>query len=179
MRRSGSATFCAASRHARTSASSSSYRSRSEEHTSELQSLRHLVCRLLLRRAPRSTPFPYTTLFRSRSHGSTLRHGTTMLTSRGIRVTRPGSYWNRTRRRWLCVVRAPRHFARRHDMLEPVPRVPRTDPDRKSTRLNSSHLGISYAVFCFAAHRALHPFPTRRSSDLGATARRCDTARQC
>src|ERR1035441_6905412 len=40
---------------------------RSEEHTSELQSLRHLVCRLLLRRPPRSTLFPYTTLFRSGS----------------------------------------------------------------------------------------------------------------
>src|ERR1035441_1969848 len=40
---------------------------RSEEHTSELQSLRHLVCRLLLRRPPRSTLFPYTTLFRSQS----------------------------------------------------------------------------------------------------------------
>src|SRR5262245_54121821 len=33
--------------------------------------------------------------------------------------------------------------------------------DRKSTRLNSSHLGISYAVTC-----SLRPFPTRRSSDL-------------
>src|SRR5262245_174038 len=38
---------------------------RSEEHTSELQSLRHLVCRLLLPLAPTSTLFPYTTLFRS------------------------------------------------------------------------------------------------------------------
>src|SRR5687768_8845755 len=38
---------------------------RSEEHTSELQSRLHLVCRLLLRRPPRSTLFPYTTLFRS------------------------------------------------------------------------------------------------------------------
>src|SRR5437899_580338 len=36
---------------------------RSEEHTSELQSLRHLVCRLLRRTTV--TPFPYTTLFRS------------------------------------------------------------------------------------------------------------------
>src|SRR5690349_2855926 len=34
--------------------------------------------------------------------------------------------------------------------------------DRKSTRLNSSHVEISYAVFT----RALHSFPTRRSSDL-------------
>src|ERR1035441_5559839 len=38
---------------------------RSEEHTSELQSLRHLACLLLLRRPPKSTLFPYTTLFRS------------------------------------------------------------------------------------------------------------------
>src|ERR1035438_8267470 len=38
---------------------------RSEEHTSELQSLRHLVCRLLLAGEPLSTLFPYTTLFRS------------------------------------------------------------------------------------------------------------------
>src|ERR1035438_9899989 len=46
--------------------------------------------------------------------------------------------------------------------------------DRKSTRLNSSHLGISYAVFCLEKtnnppnrdHRDLHSFPTRRSSDL-------------
>src|SRR5436305_1440641 len=42
--------------------------------------------------------------------------------------------------------------------------------DRKSTRLNSSHVRISYAVFCFLAYRDLHSFPTRRSSDLGAKA---------
>src|SRR5690349_12630384 len=36
--------------------------------------------------------------------------------------------------------------------------------DRKSTRLNSSHVEISYAVFCHHPH--LHSFPTRRSSDL-------------
>src|ERR1039457_5239100 len=42
--------------------------SRSEEHTSELQSPCNLVCRLfflMIRRPPRSTLFPYTTLFRS------------------------------------------------------------------------------------------------------------------
>src|ERR1039458_2038245 len=41
--------------------------------------------------------------------------------------------------------------------------------DRKSTRLNSSHLGISYAGFffkCHGAHGVLRYFPTRRSSDL-------------
>src|SRR5688572_25150277 len=38
---------------------------RSEEHTSELQSQSNLVCRLLLLHPPKSTLFPYTTLFRS------------------------------------------------------------------------------------------------------------------
>src|ERR1039458_4365043 len=42
--------------------------------------------------------------------------------------------------------------------------------DRKSTRLNSSHLGIAYVVLYFkkwsGAPRDLHSFPTRRSSDL-------------
>src|SRR5438105_4409860 len=38
--------------------------------------------------------------------------------------------------------------------------------DRKSTRLNSSHEWISYAVFSSRYHRAAPPFPTRRSSDL-------------
>src|SRR5690554_5474806 len=47
--------------------------------------------------------------------------------------------------------------------------------DRKSTRLNSSHVRISYAVFCLNKkftlascdqHRDIHSFPTRRSSDL-------------
>src|SRR3990167_2208665 len=44
---------------------------RSEEHTSELQSQSNLVCRLfflMIRRPPRSTLFPYTTLFRSFVH---------------------------------------------------------------------------------------------------------------
>src|SRR5262245_13624910 len=52
---------------------------RSEEHTSELQSLRHLVCRLL--RPPRSTLFPYTTLFRSCSRYSSNHCGRCWRTS--------------------------------------------------------------------------------------------------
>src|SRR3989338_5378758 len=46
--------------------------SRSEDHTSELQSQFHLLCPLfflMIPRPPRSTLFPYTTLFRSRLHG--------------------------------------------------------------------------------------------------------------
>src|SRR5207253_2497943 len=46
-----------------------------------------------------------------------------------------------------------------------------TKTDRKSTRLNSSHVAISYAVFCFIPHTHLHSFPTRRSSDLTKTNR--------
>src|ERR1017187_7530306 len=48
---------------------------RLEEHTSELQSSMYLVCRLfflMIRRPPRSTLFPYTTLFRSGHRGLTL-----------------------------------------------------------------------------------------------------------
>src|SRR6266702_2644630 len=140
-------------------------RSRSEEHTSELQSRGHLVCRLLLEkqnqvrvqrlfgiqkkrqapillfrvycfvrqqlrcavgisfgffkflffllilRPPRSTLFPYTTLFRSPARRSRSRHG-----------CRPA-----------CRCRSRRCRRAR---------------DRKSTRLNSSHVAISYAVFC-------------------------------
>src|SRR5882724_3043430 len=61
----------------------------------------------MIRRPPRSTLFPYTTLSRSGAAGPPAR--------------RSGSC--PCRRRSAC-------------------------PDRKSTRLNSSHLGISYAVFC-------------------------------
>src|SRR2546430_4250542 len=73
---------------------------------------------LMIRRPPRSTLFPYTTLFRSRRRA-----------------------------------REPRQVAdvgvRRDD--QPVQRFRVQDPDqrdRKSTRLNSSHSQISYAVFC-------------------------------
>src|SRR5699024_5615848 len=47
----------------------------------------------------------------------------------------------------------------KYDFPPPVPPA----IDRKSTRLNSSHVSISYAVF---HHPSLHSFPTRRSSDL-------------
>src|SRR2546430_12843121 len=71
---------------------------------------------LMIRRPPRSTLFPYTTLFRS-DHGP------------------PGR--RRVEPRWR-----DRHVQRRrvHREAEPA--------DRKSTRLNSSHSQISYAVFC-------------------------------
>src|SRR5438874_3173769 len=81
----------------------------------------------MIRRPPRSTLFPYTTLFRSRDLGpdrAPLLH--------------PHSAWPS---RWLV---DPVWLGRRQRRLFPR----RPDGDRKSTRLNSSHVEISYAVFC-------------------------------
>src|SRR2546422_7314793 len=83
----------------------------------------------MIRRPPRSTLFPYTTLFRSDWH-------------RG--------HTGAARR---AAVAALQHHdeLRRHRAgvpVEPGGPVTAADPDRKSTRLNSSHGYISYAVFC-------------------------------
>src|SRR2546430_13553432 len=72
----------------------------------------------MIRRPPRSTLFPYTTLFRSRGTGA----------DHGVRSNRNVS---RDVRGWI-------DNRRRMDFAA----------DRKSTRLNSSHSQISYAVFC-------------------------------
>src|SRR2546426_7101950 len=75
----------------------------------------------MIRRPPRSTLFPYTTLFRSRLSrlgGIAWRRVITLMEGdSSIRLARLGSHSRQCR-------------------------------DRKSTRLNSSHLVISYAVFC-------------------------------
>src|SRR5438034_8231168 len=80
----------------------------------------------MLRRPPSSTLFPYTTLFRSRS----LKRG-----KRGTN-TMPGAVLRRSR--------PPRPSPPKDEREEPAAPC----PDRKSTRLNSSHTVISYAVFC-------------------------------
>src|SRR5258708_25053095 len=72
---------------------------------------------LMIRRPPRSTLFPYTTLFRSRTAAS-----------------------NRRQVRRCGAARRPIESHRSRDV--------RSVTDRKSTRLNSSHQIISYAVFC-------------------------------
>src|SRR5690242_20982209 len=85
----------------------------------------------MLRRPPRSTLFPYTTLFRS---------------PQGTSGVRP-----RRLRRGAATVRGRlRGEARRGAALQrrAVPPEARAAQDRKSTRLNSSHMSISYAVFC-------------------------------
>src|SRR5256885_10977781 len=99
----------------------------------------------MIRPPPRSTLFPYTTLFRSRAVHARV-HGAP--------------------RRDLPQARRARD--RRHGGIHPVAqgsggesRRAREGPDRKSTRLNSSHLVISYAVFClkkkniFASHASV------------------------
>src|SRR5471032_770384 len=81
---------------------------------------------LMIRRPPRSTLFPYTTLFRSRTAG------------RGRRPRRQG----------------PGAGA-------PLPQPAR---DRKSTRLNSSHITISYAVFCLKKKKKKKNKPNKKKN---------------
>src|SRR2546430_11296711 len=87
----------------------------------------------MIRRPPRSTLFPYTTLFRSRL-GAFAEHR-----ARGAR-----------RRDGNTAFEAERGAAtgRAHREVRDVLADRRSDEDRKSTRLNSSHSQISYAVFC-------------------------------
>src|SRR5256885_9130617 len=90
----------------------------------------------MIRRPPRSTLFPYTTLFRSLdrfgealhplAEAERLGHRTALLTE-----TIADAHYNLKN-----YERAATHYARALKL------------DRKSTRLNSSHLVISYAVFC-------------------------------
>src|SRR5687768_18140797 len=90
----------------------------------------------MIRRPPSSTLFPYTTLFRSRRAAPERR--LLLLRVRSIAVVR-------SRRRFH--ERLPP--ARPHERSAPIPVHPDIDgADRKSTRLNSSHGYISYAVFC-------------------------------
>src|SRR5438270_835998 len=139
---------------------------RSEEHTSELQSPSNIVCRPLLPRRARSPLFPYTTLFRSPAFAAW-----TICSSPSGSSSRQGSPWLRPR----SSSSAPRSASRARSVISPPPRSPSPSGsrfvlgsrlDRKSTRLNSSHRQISYAVLCSRAVRALRSFPTRRSSDL-------------
>src|SRR2546426_8644751 len=89
----------------------------------------------MIRRPPRSTLFPYTTLFRSTARRPRARAGDAARPfRRGQERPRPDG--------------VPRGRCRDRKVAA-APRIPaRAGRDRKSTRLNSSHLVISYAVFC-------------------------------
>src|SRR3712207_7182362 len=85
----------------------------------------------MIRRPPRSTLFPYTTLFRSHDRAGA---------PDGDRARKSAEADGRGSR-----LRAPQPAGARGHHAGPVRGVAR---DRKSTRLNSSHANISYAVFC-------------------------------
>src|SRR3712207_7331115 len=94
---------------------------------------------LMIRRPPRSTLFPYTTLFRSARgghdlQGRTARHHPIPLRSGGLGAGE--------------VARVPALVAGGHRAVA---------EDRKSTRLNSSHANISYAVLCLKKKTFRHP----------------------
>src|SRR3712207_7056471 len=90
----------------------------------------------MIRRPPRSTLFPYTTLFRSSPRdgvrGASRRDGEQQGDRRQYRLAQASR------------AAEPHQRAERRQENERVER----EIDRKSTRLNSSHANISYAVFC-------------------------------
>src|SRR3712207_8150457 len=89
----------------------------------------------MIRRPPRSTLFPYTTLFRSKRTGHAK-----VSRSRNLGNSRPAHI-----RRQSVRKRSEASPSRKYSRQEyPF----RRRSDRKSTRLNSSHANISYAVFC-------------------------------
>src|SRR5258707_7723968 len=95
----------------------------------------------MIRRPPRSTLFPYTTLFRSQGHMAQIND----------------------------VIDADTAQLLAEELGHSVKRVAESDveeglfEDRKSTRLNSSHANISYAVFCLKKKKKSKPRPRARA----------------
>src|SRR5438067_5277982 len=102
---------------------------------------------LMIRRPPRSTLFPYTTLFRSNAEASYWLARTYQALGAEayarLEESFPGS--------WRTHQLRADGYALRQDL-----------EDRKSTRLNSSHVSISYAVFCLKKKKTLHHVEARR-----------------
>src|SRR2546426_3520899 len=91
----------------------------------------------MIRRPPRSTLFPYTTLFRSREIHHEIRAAQVQDVAKAWKGFK-ASHWP-----WLLLLPAFLVMVRMAERLGAT-----AARDRKSTRLNSSHLVISYAVFC-------------------------------
>src|SRR5207248_10842044 len=98
-------------------------------------------------RPSRSPPFPYTTLFRS----------FLLVAVESFRRSPEADFLSKTggsggfaliAETDLPLYRDPNSREGRQDILDALEKVYQRDPDRKSTRLNSSHRTISYAVFC-------------------------------
>src|SRR5256885_8533921 len=92
----------------------------------------------MIRRPPRSTLFPYTTLFRSSNLKQAMvpTHGRALDNPNG---TAPGLLFEKEGKIGFALPGPPNEL------------------DRKSTRLNSSHLVISYAVFCLKKKKSQIP----------------------
>src|SRR2546426_1790672 len=86
----------------------------------------------MIRRPPRSTLFPYTTLFRS----DPMEHGRSFCCA--------FSFHQKANQQKATTCTNVQHRANRVEVAS----IFNAAKDRKSTRLNSSHLVISYAVFC-------------------------------
>src|SRR3712207_8401244 len=96
----------------------------------------------MIRRPPRSTLFPYTTLFRSQTLSEFVSVGDRLMKRYGKNdnysaVYFPGRYW----------------YAAMSFVYDYGGQIA---TDRKSTRLNSSHANISYAVFCLKKKTQYH-----------------------
>src|SRR2546430_12676588 len=97
---------------------------------------------LMIRRPPRSTLFPYTTLFRSPTLPPFVYDaGALLAADRGDKQMR-GLH--------------ARALLKKRRILVPAPVLAQAWRDRKSTRLNSSHSQISYAVFCLKKKKQIH-----------------------
>src|SRR3712207_8400100 len=92
----------------------------------------------MIRRPPRSTLFPYTTLFRSDVRRLAYRLHPSILDHLGLAVALQSHVDDFAKREHIKAT-----FTQR-SLPDTLPQ----DIDRKSTRLNSSHANISYAVFC-------------------------------
>src|SRR6266571_2491830 len=126
----------------------SSWRARSEEHTSELQSHVNLVCRLLLEKKKESRRPRGVRHAVSPSEGAGRRRGRSVLLCLCF-------FFNDTATTEIYTLSLhdalPISRARSPSPIPPWRRSPAASAcvrDRKSTRLNSSHMSISYAVFC-------------------------------
>src|SRR5436309_6466787 len=97
----------------------------------------------MIRRPPTSTLFPYTTLFRSQHD---FRRGFNMF---AFGIEKAGA----NPERWMAIA-----IREQHPLIgeaQGIMRMP-LKADRKSTRLNSSHVKISYAVFCLKKKKKDH-----------------------
>src|SRR3712207_7527485 len=101
----------------------------------------------MIRRPPRSTLFPYTTLFRSSAR-------TTPTLAFRVDGMRPRQVAVELNRQGICVWDGDAYARELFDAFG-VTEDGGAVRDRKSTRLNSSHANISYAVFCLKKKKKL------------------------